>query len=180
MIRFPGISRSCLRPLGILCGVMFIAMGVAGCRSTGYSIRAPYDTNIRTVYVPTFQSVTFRRDIYLQLTELVQKEIERRTPYKVVGKPDDADTTLSGTINYAEKNVVVENPDNLARQLTATMIVAVTWTDNKAVEKQNTNPASVAQTFNFYPEIGESVEAAFYRNAEKMAVEIVNMMEQTW
>ena len=163
-----------------LCIGTLLIIGVAGCRATGYSIRAPYDTNVKTVYVPTFQSVTFRRDINFQLTNLVIQEIERRTPYKVVGKPDDADTTLSGTINYAEKNVVVENPNNLPRQLTATVVVAVTWTDNKATEKTNTNPAVVAETFNFYPEIGEPVEAAFYRNSEKMAVQIVNMMEQTW
>jgi hypothetical protein len=156
-----------------------------GCKLTGYSVRAPYDLNVKTVYVPTFQSVTFRRDINLRLTELVIKEIERRTPYKVVGKPGDAadgtlaDSTLSGTINYSEKNIVVESPYNLPRQLTATMVVFVTWTDNKA-EPTNTNPAAVAETFNFYPEIGETAEAAFYRNCEKMATQIVNMMEQTW
>ena len=171
----PTLSRRGLLVAGV------VALGVCtGCKLTGYSIRAPYDANIQTVYVPTFQSVTFRRDINLQLTELVIKEIERRTPFKVVGKPDEADTTLSGTINYSEKNVVVENPNNLPRQMTATLIVAVTWTDNKTVEKQNPNPAVVAQTFNFQPEIGEAVEAAFYRNSEKMATEIVNMMEQTW
>ena len=59
--------------------------GRAGC--TGYSIRAPYDTRIKTVYVPVFKSITFRRDVNLMLTELVIKEIERRTPYKVVGSP---------------------------------------------------------------------------------------------
>lgn len=155
-------------------------LGGTGCRATGYSVRAPYDTNVKTVYVPTFQSVTFRREINFQITELVIKEIHRRTPYHVVGKPDDADTTLSGTINYAEKNVVVENPNNLARQLTATIVIAVTWTDNKAVEKKDTNPAVVANTFNFYPEIGEPVEAAFYRDSEKMATQVVNMMEQSW
>ncbi len=171
----PAISRRDALTIGLIS-----ILGVSGCRATGYSIRAPYDPNVKTVYVPTFQSVTFRRDINFQLTELVIKEIERRTPYKVVGKPDDADTTLSGTINYAEKNVVVENPNNLPRQLTATIVIAVTWTDNKAVEKKDTNPAVVANTFNFYPEIGEPVEAAFYRDSEKMATQIVNMMEQTW
>lgn len=158
----------------------WLLLGMTGCRMTGYSILPPYDTNIRTVYVPTFQSVTFRRDINQQLTMLVCQEIERRTPYKVVGKPDGADATLSGTINFAEKNVVVENLNNLPRQLTATLIVAVTLTDNKVVDKKDVNPAVVAQTFNFYPEIGESVEAAFYRTSEKMATEIVNMMEKTW
>ena len=43
------------------------------------------------------------------LTEMVQKEIEKRTKYKVVGNPEQADTILEGTINFTEKNLVVEN-----------------------------------------------------------------------
>ena len=179
MIRCNSSRPTTGRRAWLVAGLATLA-GATGCRMTGYSIRAPYDPNIKTVYVPTFQSVTFRRDINLQLSNLVIIEIERRTGYKVVGTPDGADTTLSGTINYSEKNVVVENPNNLPRQLTATIVVAVTWTDNNAVEKKAPNPAVVAETFNFYPEIGEPVEAAFYRNAEKMATQIVNMMEQTW
>ena len=157
----------------------------SGCKLTGYSIRAPYDMNVKTVYVPTFQSVTFRRDLNIMLTELVIKEIGRRTPYQVVGAPGDpkdgtqADSTLNGTISYSEKNIVVESPYNLPRQLTTTMVIAITWTDNKA-EPTNTNPAIVADSFNFTPEIGETAEAAFYKNCEKLATQVVNMMEQAW
>jgi Lipopolysaccharide-assembly len=111
---------------------------------------------------------------------LVQKEIERRTPYKVVGNPAGADTTLEGTVNFSDKNVILENPYNLPRQLTSTMVVTATWTDNKAEEKKPPNPAIIAETFNFYPEIGESAQAAFYRTCEKLSVQIVNMMEQPW
>ena len=168
------------RSSGLLALGVALAMLSPGCKYSGYSIRAPYDTAVKTVYVPVFKSITFRRDINLYLTELVIKEIERRTPYKVVGKREGADTTLEGTISYAEKNVVIESPNNLPRQLTSTLVVAVTWTDNKAEEQKAPNPAVVADTFNFYPEIGETAEAAFYRTAEKMAVQIVNMMEQAW
>jgi len=176
------LQARCPQGLATLGPILAMALAVItpGCKMLGYSVRAPYDTNIKTVYVPTFQSVTFRRDVNLQLTELVIKEIERRTPYKVVGTPADADTTLTGTINYTEKNVAVESPANLPRQLTSTMMVNVTWIDNKAVEKKNPLPAVVSETFNFFPEIGETAEAAFYRTAEKMAIQIVNMMEEPW
>ena len=163
----------------ILLGLALAALA-PGCKVTGYSIRPPYDTNVKTVYVSVFKSVTFRRDINIMLTELVMKEIERRTPYKVVGTPEDADTTLEGTINFSDKNVVLESPYNLPRQLTATMVVMATWTDNKATEKKPPNPAIISDTFNFYPEIGESAQAAYYRTCEKLAVQIVNMMEQPW
>jgi Lipopolysaccharide-assembly len=159
---------------------LVLALLSSGCLVTGYSIRPPYDTRIKTVYVPVFKSITFRRDVNTMLTELVIKEIERRTPYKVVGKPDDADTTLEGTINFSDKNVILENPFNLPRQLTSTLIVMASWTDNKAEKKEIPNPAMIAETFNFYPEIGETAQAAFYRCCEKLAVQIVNMMEEKW
>ena len=173
-----------MRPVRTKPILMILGLALAtlspGCKVTGYSIRAPYDTKIKTVYVPVFKSVTFRRDVNIMLTELVQKEIERRTPYKVVGVPEGADTTLEGTINFSDKNVILENPFNLPRQLTTTMIVMATWTDNNAEEKKAPNPAIIAETFNFYPEIGESAQAAFYRTCEKLAVQIVNMMEEPW
>ena len=167
--------------VGLILGLALTALA-PGCNITGYSIRPPYNTEIKTVYVPVFKSITFRRDVNITLTELVVKEIERRTPYKVVGTLDEADSTLEGTVNFSDKNVIVENPYNLPRQLTSTMIVVATWTDNKvkAEDKKNPNPAVIAETFNFYPEIGESSEAAFYRTCEKLAVQIVNMMEEPW
>ncbi len=173
--------RPRLRPSALMMGLS-LAVLVTGCGITGYSIRAPYNTEIKTVYVPVFKSITFRRDVNITLTELVVKEIERRTPYKVVNNPDEADSTLEGTVNFSDKNVIVESPYNLPRQLTATMIVYATWTDNKVKEedKKPPNPAVIAETFNFYPEIGESSEAAFYRTCEKLAIQIVNMMEEPW
>jgi hypothetical protein len=167
---------------GVMLGLA-LAMLAPGCNSgiLGYSIRPPYDKNIKTVYVPAFKSITFRRDVNIMLTDLVIKEIERRTPYKVVQKPEEADSVLEGTVNFTEKNVVVENPYNLPRQLTATMIVYATWTDNKRDKKDPPpQPAAISETFNFYPEIGETSEAAFYRCCEKLATQIVNMMEQPW
>jgi hypothetical protein len=173
--------RPKLPTAGLIVGLALAGLA-PGCHITGYSIRAPYNTEIKTVYVPVFKSITFRRDVNIMLTELVIKEIERKTPYKVVGNPEGADSTLEGTVNFSDKNVIVENPFNLPRQLTSTMIVAATWTDNKVNEEDRKppNPAVIAETFNFYPEIGESAEAAFYRTCEKLAVQIANMMEEPW
>src|SRR4051794_32386458 len=111
----------------------------------GYLVRAPPSSEERTVYLPLFPSISFRREVQLQLTELVIKEIERRTPYKVVGTPDGADTVLDGTINFADKNIVVENPFNLPRQLTATINIGVNWTHNPpTVEELDRGPVQVS------------------------------------
>ena len=169
-----------LTSLGVAVALALLASGCRSTGFTGYSIRAPYDTRIKTVYVPVFKSITFRRDVNVMLTDLVIKAIEQKTPYKVVGNPENADTTLDGTINMSDKNVIVESPFNLPRQLTSTLVVTVYWTDNKAEKKENPNPAVIAETFNFYPEIGETAQAAYYRCCEKLATQVVNMMEEPW
>ena len=145
------------------------------------SIRAPYDTRIKTVYVPVFKSITFRRDVNLMLTELVIKEIERRTPYKVVGTREEADTILDGTINFADKNIIVENPFNLPRQLTATIQASVNWIHNPPLDyEKNRAPTLVSETVNFAPELGETSVTAFYRANQNLATQIVDMMETAW
>ncbi len=158
---------------------MLLVILHGGC---GYSVRAPYNSEeVKTVYVPVFRSITFQRDVNLQLTELVIKEIERRTPYKVVGNPDEADTILDGTVNFATKNIVVENPFNMPRQLSAQINVSVAWTQNPPTpEDLDRGPTTVAENINFVPEIGESASTAWYRTNQALAKQIVDMMEKPW
>jgi len=174
------IVSLCLPSLGVILGLVLAALA-PGCNITGYSIRAPYDTKIKTVYVPVFKSITFRRDINIMLTELVIKEIERRTPYKVRPRTPRRPTRRStGTVNFSDKNIIVENPFNLPRQLTSTMIVIATWTDNKAEEKKAPQPAVISETFNFYPEDRRVGPGRLLPDCERLATQIVNMMEEPW
>jgi Lipopolysaccharide-assembly len=159
--------------------VLLVALVVPGFAGCGYSIRPPFDRNVRTVYVPMFRSVVFRRDVNMMLTETVIHEIQRRTPYKVVGKPEHADTTLEGSVTFADKNLIVENPFNLPRQLTTNLTASVTWTDNRT-EKMVGTPFIVNATVNFFPEVGETSEAAFQRACDRLAEEIVGAMEKPW
>jgi hypothetical protein len=158
--------------------ILLAVASVAGC---GYSLRAPYDKSVKTVFVPVFKSQSFMRDINTNLTELVQKEIMNRTPYKVVGTPEDADTILEGTINYSDKNIVVESPFNLPRELNATINVHVKWTHNPPTQVEKDRPPTIiAETVNFVPEVGETALTAFYRVNQNLAAQIVDMMEQPW
>jgi hypothetical protein len=147
----------------------------------GYSFQAPYSTEIKTVYVPVFRSITFRRDVNLQLTELIIKEIERRTPYKVVAKKDEADTILDGTINFADKNLMVENPFNYPRQLQAQLNCSINWYHNPPNEEElERGPTTFYENINFVPEIGETSMTAFYRANQVLAKQVVDAMEKPW
>jgi hypothetical protein len=147
----------------------------------GWHFYAPFDTSeVKTVFV-YFKSQSFRRDVQLRLTEAVTKEISMRSPYRVVGSPAQADSILSGTISYADKNLVVEAPTNLPRELNATITVAVTWTHNPPTDvERNQQPTIVAETINFVPEVGESTLSGFNRVIQSIAKQIVDMMEQPW
>src|SRR3954469_8742412 len=79
-----------------------------GC--AGYQIgnRALYRPDIRTVHVPVIQSESYRRYLGERLTEEVVKQIELRTPYKVVG-PDAADSVLTVRLVSEAKRVLANN-----------------------------------------------------------------------
>ena len=74
----------------------------------GWHMQAPFDTSeVKTIFV-SFKSQRFRRDLQLMLEEAVTKEINMRTPYRIVGSPEKADAILSGMITVDDKNLIVE------------------------------------------------------------------------
>jgi len=169
---------SAARLSGTLIMILLAGTMLSGC---GYTIRAPFDKSVKTVFVPVFRTQSYRRDLNLNLCEMVQKEIMQRSPYKVVGRPEGADTILEGTINFADKNTVVENPFNLPRELNATVSVLVKWTHNPPTAAEKSKPpTNVSETVNFVPEVGETALTAFYRVNQRLAAQIVDMMEQPW
>jgi hypothetical protein len=147
----------------------------------GWHVHAPFDTSeVKTVAV-FFKTNSFRRDIEKQLTEAVIKEIILRTPYRVVGRHEDADSLLTGVINVSDKNLIVEAPTNLARELNATIMMYVNWTHNPPTEIEKTRPPTiVAETLNFVPEVGETSMSGFNHVVQSIAKQIVDMMEQPW
>src|SRR4051812_4723943 len=75
----------------------------------GYTTKPNYDTCIKTIYVPIFENKTFKRGMEFDLTRAVVREIEWKTPYKVVSDPSKADTELTGTIIAFNKNILNRN-----------------------------------------------------------------------
>lgn len=160
--------------------VLLVAAALAG--GCGYTLRAPYDPGIRTVYVPVFRSYTFRPELNLELTRAVQQEINRRTPFRVVDRPEDADIVVYGTILFTNKNVIVTNPFNFTRNLTAEMTAEVTWEDLRVERDPEKEPPKVrvSDSVYFFPEVGETARLGYEKAVQRMAKEIVNMMEESW
>lgn len=161
-----------------------LALLAAACLAPGcgYSIRPPYNESIKTIYLPMFKSYRFRQDLNIKLTQMLHDEILERTPYRIVSDPAKADARLEGTVIFDDKNVMVENPYNLPRNILGTMTVRVTYVDNRsgAARSRTLPEAIVSESASFNPEIGESAIAGFEKVMEKIVGDIVSMMEEPW
>lgn len=137
----PRFPRTC----GLL-AVAAVALSLPACEGghfcvLGYSSKPNYNRDIRTVYVPMFKNRTFRRGLEFDLTRLIVREIEQKTPYKVVSDCSAADTELIGTIITVNKSLVNLNPENEIREGELTVGVEVIWRDRRTGEilsKQST------------------------------------------
>ena len=149
-------------------------------------IGGPYRSDIRTVHVPIFTSSAFRRGIEFQLTEAVQKEIQLQTDFRLV-KGADADSRLTGQIIRINKFVLGETAFDEARESQYSLAVQVTWEDLRTGEVQRQTasiaPADVVHlmaTSDFAPEAGQSQATARQQAVQRLARQIVRMMQYPW
>ena len=197
----------------------------------GYTTKPQYPDHIRTIYVPIFKNLTMWRGLEFDLTRAVIREIEAKTPYKVVSSPFCADSQLSGTIVSLNKNVINRNQLNEIREAETTLAVEIVWKDLRSGEilsrprppaTANTSippipaptltpgmpvpetaeggirppdyvppgtaigpaavppPVLVQSIASFIPELGESITTAQQKNVNRLAIQIVSMMESPW
>lgn len=142
--------------------------------------------DVRTVHVPVFESDSFRRNLGERLTEAVVKEIESRTPYKVVGSTD-ADSILNGRIVVERKRSVAENYYDDVRDIETDMIVEVGWVSRRGemLMQRSGMPfgplnVTISEDSQFFPEAGQSLEVAQQNVIDQLAREIVGQMEVWW
>lgn len=200
----------------------------AGCSSTGhfelfgYTTAPPYEESIRTVYVPIFENVSFRRGLEFDLTRAVIREIEAKTPYRVVNCRENADTELKGKIVNRNKSVILPNRLGEVREGEVNLAVELLWLDlrpgyagqpltrpdmnreelRRLRERQMPGmpvtqedriqrlpdvdaagkplPILVQPAATFIPELGGSVTSAEKQLVDRLAIQIVSMMERPW
>jgi hypothetical protein len=98
----------------------------------GYRTAPNYDRRYKTIRVKMFKNPTFWSAVPVpgleeQLTLYIVRQIEQRTPYKVVS--GDADTELAGAIMNFLQVAVNYTQLNEIRQVETTMTCAVSWKD---------------------------------------------------
>ncbi len=164
-------------------GLIVVLFASAGC---GYTVGAPFSPEIRSVHVPIFKSASNRRFLEYQLTEAVQKQILSRSHFRLV-KESDADTLLTGKIIDLRKNALGQTENSDARELQVNLQVEVTWVDirTQKILMQKHVPLApemlqLATQAEFAPEVGQSLATADQTAIDRMARNIVDMMETPW
>ncbi len=162
---------------------LVLASGCAGLRVGQPSLYRP---GIRTIYVPVFESDSFRQNLGERLTEAVVREIELKTPYKVVHSPS-ADSVLRGRIVTENKRVLAEDAFDQPRNIATDLEVEVNWYDRQgglilrnATFAYSPVAFSVGQTGNLIPESGQSIATTHQQALSQLAKQIVEQMEIVW
>jgi Lipopolysaccharide-assembly len=189
-----------------LCLLAGVALVLPSCTSDGhvcllgYTSRPNYDLSIKTVHVPIFKNLTFRKGLEFDLTQAVVHEIESKTPYKVVSDPACADTELIGTISMVTKMNININPQNEVREANTSVTVLLMWRDLRpghlgeflsSPRRPNDpppgtpgapipQPVLIQAEASYIPELGESLTTAFQKDVHKLAVKTVELMEAPW
>jgi hypothetical protein len=164
--------------------LLFLPLLLSGCAAYNVGNASLYPPEVHTVYVPMFESVSFRRDLGERLTEAVMKQIEAKTPYKVVADPN-ADSILSGRITRETKRVLVGARTGDPRELQTQISVQVTWIDNRGRMLRSgpdiaVPPALTEAAGDIVPEAGQSLAVAQQEAINRLAEQIVGLMEKQW
>jgi hypothetical protein len=169
-------------------GAAALLVLIVCCGCVGYRMgnRDLFPDDIRTVYVPVFESASFRRNLGERLTEAVCKEIENRTPYKVVADPG-ADSILAGRITGENKKVLIRSKTGDPRETQVNLVVQVSWIDRQGrmLRQAQEFPVppeltEVGGSASLIPELGHSVATAQQQAIQRLAQQIVGLMESPW
>lgn len=159
---------------------------LAGCIGYHAGTGSLYAPDVATVYVPMIESDSYRRDLGERLTEAVVKEIELKTPYKVVSTPD-ADSILTARLLTDTRKRIIQNGFSDPRVSETELRAEVNWVSRR---RQPLVPVqaipipaellAISQTNNLIPEAGQSVATSQQLAIERLAQQIVATMEAPW
>ncbi len=166
--------------------LVLFSVPFSGCATYRFGASSLYRNDIRTIHVPMAVSDSFRRDLGEQLTEALVKEIEYKTPYKVVGS-DRADSVLQVRLVTDTKRVIGETIGDDARDIEVDYFAQVSWVDRRGDLIQNHSDlplppvlVSASQAANFLPEAGMSMATARQDALRRLAEQIVGQLECGW
>ena len=176
------------RPITAVCLLLLLGLGGCGYNQSGstnnkleggYKWNSLYREDIQSVAVPIFTNKTFSRGVEFRLTEAVQKEIEAKTPYKVIPR-ERADTILEGEITNVSLGTLTRDwVTNLPRETSVTMQVDLVWKDLRTGRILYQRHALNMVT-TYYQTLGEGTFVGTQEPIERLATLIVRELQSDW
>ena len=168
--------------------VLLLVALLSGCASLGYQVgsRSLFGHDIQTVYVPIVEADPTRRHLAQRLTEAIAKRIEERSPYKVVGQPG-ADSILECRIVDKNQRVSIVDENNDPRQKSGEITIEVRWRDRRDQDIRqfealawSNGAAQFSVADAMVAEVGHSLSTSEQSQIDRIADQIVGMMELPW
>jgi hypothetical protein len=158
--------------------IALLAVTVAGC---GYHHQELFPTQVRTISVPIFQNRTFYQGVEFDLTEALIKEIQLRTPYKVV-PPELADTVLLGAVVAVDQRLLsVTRRGGLPQEMEARITVDFEWKNARdaTILADRKGFGAIGRYIPAKP-VGETFATAQHQAVQQLAGDIVSAMRADW
>jgi len=157
---------------------LLLTIGALLSTGCGYSTTELYPTQYQTVSIPNFDNNSNERNIEFALREALIKEVENRTPYKVVSGTGPADTQLIGTVVRVDRVLLSRDATaGLPQEIEVTITIDFEWRDLRSGEVVRGYNSLAAQG-QFIPNrtIGEFADDGIRLAVERLAQDIVSRM----
>lgn len=177
-----------LRPFALSACLVAAGLSTSGCgyqqaastanAPAGYKWSSLYRGDVKTVAIPIFGNRTYYREVEFGLTTAVAKQIEMRTPYKIVPR-ERADTVLEGEIVRVRARTLSEGAGAVPQEQLYNVSVNFVWRDLRTgailVQRKEFEQAAT-----WYARLGEGQYYAQQQDVERLALAIVQEMEAPW
>jgi hypothetical protein len=171
------------RTIGLVmaCALAIVFTGCASDPTKGYAPASLYPEGISTVAVPVFSCDSYTRDVEFELTDALIKEIEARTPYKVVPE-GRADTILLGRIKTIELDQLSKSRQTgLSEEQIISVTIDFEWKDLRSSRTLVQREGFTGQGF-FDPSrpTGEPIELGQFAAVQQLARDVVAQLRADW
>lgn len=165
----------------MIAAIACCACGCASDPTQGYSAASIYPTGIRTVAIPIFKSDSYTRDIEFMVTDALIKEVEARTPYKVVPS-SRADTIILGHVREVELDQLSKSRlTGLSEEVIVSVTIDFLWKDQRTGKPLVERRAFTANAL-FVPSrpSSEPIEIGQFAAAQELARDVVSELQAEW
>ncbi|MDP6542168.1 MAG: LptE family protein [Phycisphaerales bacterium] len=149
--------------------------------TTGYSSSSLYDQQFGSVAIQIFDNETMSRNMEFMLEDALVKQIQARTPYRVL---DDthADTMLRGTITNNKLRAISQSrTTGLDNEVMITVTVDFEWL-NLATGKRILGRDNFSTSALFIPSrpSSEPLEMGQFAVVQQLSSDIVDQLQAAW